>query len=330
MSLLFFLAAAAAPQPSELKTFGDWTVGCDNGLACHATSLHPENSEWEGRGAIAVTREPEPDAQPSISLFTNEEKAALRVDGRPLRVRLATNESGVAVAAADVPAALAALRTSRELDVRAAEGGGRVSLRGLSAALLYMDDRQKRIGTVTALVKRGPRLASAVPAPPPLPEVVELKSLGTRKAALPAKRLAELRASGDCNDDAPREVTSVALDARTTLTLVPCWLGPYNSTSLVLVAQREDGSDLRPARFDFNASAGEVTGADVPPGGAYWDEEAGRLSSYFKGRGLGDCGSMQEWAWDGTMFRLIRAQTMGECRGSTDYITTWRAKAVRR
>ena len=68
----------------------------------------------------------------------------------------------------------------------------------------------------------------------------------------------------------------------------------------------------------------------MPPDGAYWDEGTRRLASFFKGRGLGDCGAGQEWAWDGEMFRLIHAEAMGECRGSTDYITIWRAQAVGR
>jgi hypothetical protein len=28
-------------------------------------------------------------------------------------------------------------------------------------------------------------------------------------------------------------------------------------------------------------------------------------------------------------FRLVHEEAMGECRGSTDYITTWRAEVVR-
>jgi hypothetical protein len=112
-----------------------------------------------------------------------------------------------------------------------------------------------------------------------------------------------------------------------TVILVPCSQGAYNGSSLVLVAHKADRSDLQPAAFDFNGSADERGPTPTPPEGAYWDEKTGRLSSFFKGRGLGDCGAGQDWAWDGRMFRLIRAEAMGECRGSTDYITTWRARA---
>jgi hypothetical protein len=45
-----------------------------------------------------------------------------------------------------------------------------------------------------------------------------------------------------------------------------------------------------------------------------------------KSRGLGDCGLVQNWAWDGQRFRLVLQQEMTECRGSLEFITTWRAE----
>ena len=63
---------------------------------------------------------------------------------------------------------------------------------------------------------------------------------------------------------------------------------------------------------------------------AGWDQERGLLTSFSKGRGLGDCGTLSEYAWDGRAFRLVEQAEMGECRGSTDYITTWRARVVRK
>ena len=39
------------------------------------------------------------------------------------------------------------------------------------------------------------------------------------------------------------------------------------------------------------------------------------LSSFDKGRGLGDCGVSADWAWDGKTFRLVEYRFMGDCRG---------------
>lgn len=337
MLFLAFLAAAA-PQPGELRTFRDWIVGCDNGLACRATSLVPEGEELGEDGAmLSLSRGPGAGAPPIISVGTEDVSAALLADGKRLPVRLESGSDGLVVRPADIPAMLATLRSARRLEIRSNGGKerGAVSLAGVSAALLHMDERQRRAGTVTALVRPGRRGPGTVPPPPNLPRVVEVRP--TAGAAPPARiaaaRIAALQTAADCDPDLPLDdggVEAHRLDDRTTLTLVPCWMGAYNATSLVLVSWRPDGGDARPASFDYNASAGERSGADVPPDGAYWDEEKGRLASFFKGRGLGDCGSGQQWAWDGTMFRLIHAEAMGECRGSIDYITTWRAEAVRR
>jgi hypothetical protein len=49
-----------------------------------------------------------------------------------------------------------------------------------------------------------------------------------------------------------------------------------------------------------------------------------------KGRGIGDCGGSQHYVWDGTEFRLVAVEEMGECRGVVDFISVWRARVVER
>jgi hypothetical protein len=332
IALLAFAAAAAAPQPGELKTFKDWTVGCDNGRSCQAVALMPEGA-WEQRVTMALRRGPEADAAPEISFDTDVPVAALAVRGRRLGVTVEQKNGYPEVRPDSVAAMLEAIRSGGEIETLDASGrrSGRLSLSGANAALLYMDEQQRRLGTVTALVRKGSRPASAVPVPPPLPIVAEVRPVGNIPArARPMARLARFKKAANCDPDLsakdhPAEARRFRDGA--TVILVPCSLGAYNGSSLVLVSRKADRSDLQPAAFDFNASAGERGGSLTPPEGAYWHEESGRLASFFKGRGLGDCGAGQSWAWDGRMFRLIHAEAMGECRGSTDYITTWRARA---
>ena len=71
--LLAAAAASAAPQPGEIKTYGDWTVGCDNGWRCQAGSLFPEPQEDDlyAAGAIIFLGLPDyyrqsPDEVPSL------------------------------------------------------------------------------------------------------------------------------------------------------------------------------------------------------------------------------------------------------------------------
>ena len=85
-----------------------------------------------------------------------------------------------------------------------------------------------------------------------------------------------------------------------------------------------DDGTLRPATFDAS------TGIDPEAGGVPQLVNAGfgegLLSSHAKGRGIGDCGVSQSFAWDGTRFRLVEQSEMTECRGSTRLIPTWRAE----
>ena len=88
----------------------------------------------------------------------------------------------------------------------------------------------------------------------------------------------------------------------------------------VLQALLFDGPSLDPSAG--KSGTGDITNGD-------WDPKTRRLSSYEKGRGLGDCGSTENYAWDGARFRLVEQNEMGECRGSADYIRTWTARTDR-
>jgi Protein of unknown function (DUF1176) len=99
---------------------------------------------------------------------------------------------------------------------------------------------------------------------------------------------------------------------------VPCGNGAYNFLSDVLVIDAK--GVVSEAEFDAE-----------PPTGFYnvnWD--GNRLSTYYKGRGVGDCGERQSFAWDGKRFRLVEQDEMDRCGGSADYIPTWRARVVGR
>ena len=85
MIVTFFLLAAALPQPAKLQTFHDWSVGCDNGGACHAVALMPES--WPDDGlTMSVRRGPEAGAQPVLAfdLGADSNAASVGADGKRL------------------------------------------------------------------------------------------------------------------------------------------------------------------------------------------------------------------------------------------------------
>jgi hypothetical protein len=328
MLFLALAATAAAPQPGELKTFADWTVGCDNVRACHAVALVPDGDDRERYLLLVVCRDGAPRAAPELSFSTEAEPPAgpltLRIDGKPV-----ARVTGGAALPFNRALASALANGSR---ATLTDGGGRAlasaSLKGAAAAFLYMDERQRRIGTVGALRRTGPKPDTAVPPPPPLPRIVR-PAAGPKppRALAPA---AAARLIGPDNAiceyaNGPVAPRAVRLDARHSLALVahPCGNGAYNimSSALVLDAQ---GRATR-ARFDVPTGMGPDDPSLV---NADWDADRRRLTTFTKARGLGDCGVSHEYAWDGARFRLVHEAAMGECRGSTDYITTWRAAVV--
>lgn len=326
---LLLAAAAGAPQPTELKTFQDWTVGCDNGRACHAVALMAV--DWPEDGlTMSVRRGAEAGAQPVVAfaLGADSNAVAAAADGRRLSIRLIGAGGETRVAAADVAVAIAALRSAGRLSVESADGSalGTVSLKGATAALLYMDEQQRRIGTATALVRPGNKAAAV---PPRLP-VVAARAIPSRAApAMSAATLGALRRKHGCTLDevgGPEDHETAAIGPSETLLLLACGSGAYNVSHVLFVIR--PGRPAQLAAFDISPEWWD----DGKPVliNAGWDKERGLLVAYAKGRGVGDCGTASEFAWDGSRFRLVEQSEMGECRGSTDYITTWRATVVRK
>ena len=329
--MLLALLLQAAPVPGDLRTIRDWTVGCDNGRACQAVALLPEGG-MDG-ATLTVRRGPEAGAVPAIWVTVRSEgvpsPAYLAIDGRRFPLRL---DRGTAALLVRDPAGAARLLGQATRIDAVVEEGGRVAIpvssRGSAGALLYMDEQQRRIDTTSALVRRGP--STRVPAPPAVPVIASPAPSPRAPRRLTGARVEQLlgRERTRCDYAQPLSTNYARLDARATLLLAshPCGNGAYNLFSSAYVI--DERGRATPARFDFDVGVGERGGGTLVNAG--WDANTRRLSSLFKARGLGDCGAAQAYAWDGRRFRLAEASAMGECRGSTDYIPTWRARVLER
>ena len=327
--LIILALVLAAPQPGTLRTIADWTVGCDNGRLCQAVALLPGGG-MDG-ATLTVRRGPEPGAVPAIWVTVRSEgvpsPAYLAIDGRRFPLRL---DRGTDALLVRDPAGAARLLGQATRIEAVVEEGGRVAIpvssRGSAGALLYMDEAQRRVGTTSALVRRGP--STRVPPPPALP-IVRQPPASARPARTmtPMQVRARLdRENAMCDNPLRLAVEAARLDAANSLVLAthPCGNGAYNifSTAFIL----DERGRARPATFDRNAGPEGLDGLV----NADWNANARRLTTFAKGRGIGDCGVRQQHAWDGARFRLVSQTVMGECRGSTDYITTWRARVVGR
>jgi hypothetical protein len=318
-----------------METFKDWIIGCDNVGRCDAQSLAPEGADFfENAYTVGLRRDLSPGGVEVW--FPTAERGVLDfiVDGR--KVASASAEGGYATVRGSQATELAiAMARGTRMEIKAGDKGlARPPLAGSSAALRYMDAHQGRAGTTTALVAIGSRSEGTVkPARqlPTVPQVVSNPALSAtplssaeRASAIKVADCADLVASSDRLDMFP-------LSGSQTLVLVPCGRGAYNINSVALVATGLTGNrSFVRAKLDSKPGPG-VDGVDYSmlTNGSF-DSTTGRLRNYYRGRGIGDCGDQQEYVWDGAGFRLVEARMMGECRGSREWITVWRAETMPR
>lgn len=329
MLILAALALAqAAPQQGPMKTFGDWVVACDNVKRCEMASLQPEGGDWSG-WQMAVAREAGPAGGWAVELMGDDAPAGLtvHVEGAPASSAAAVWR-GTNFVGGDSLRLVEALANGKAVVVRTRAGKelGRISLSGSSASLRFIDAEQGRAGTVSAAVAKGAKPASAVPAALRLPVIASIRASGT-PAVLSSALLRQLWTRSDCAENyegaARPDVERHALGGGATLALVPCGAGAYNYSTIAYVVR---GGKAQLAAFD--SPPGWTADSPVMLVNATFDARTGELGSYAKGRGIGDCGSAETYVWDGARFRLTEARAMGECRGSSNWLTVWRARAV--
>lgn len=330
-------ATGAGPVPATLETYRDWTIACDNGGRCETASLAPENdADYDAQATVFIERDGGPDAQPKVTISLPKQQTGtvdIRIDGKTA-ASAPVKDADVVVSGQNAFALVTALARGSRFEV--AQTGKTIahaSLNGSGAALRYMDARQSRAGTVTALIAKGPLGARAVKTPPALPTVKgvavppEGAKLNLWKAeAAQAEKLTQCAAE---NASPTLNPELYALGGDKVLVLLPCGAGAYNFLTMPLIASGKAGRrTLAFAKFDYKPGWTEDAAKPMLIN-ASWLAKDATLSSYAKGRGIGDCGGSETYVWDGAMFRLVEATAMGECRGAWSWLTTWRAKVVK-
>lgn len=329
--LLAAATLAGAPNPPSPKVFGDWIVACDNGRACGAVALLPSEAGGAGFSSLEIDRKAEGSAAPEL-LVVQAPQAVVALQAGDRRLPLPVDKADSAsIRPADAPAVIVALRSTPTLALIDASGAvlSKISAKGASAALLYMDEAQQRLGTVTALARPGSGPATAVPPPPVLPVIVAAPRSAKPPARFGAavwKRLlgGDACKPGDSRKDPPPSF--FRLDDAHTLALVTtaCTSGAYNEDTAIDLITDARPNGPEPAVLEQIAHAPEEDGVNAM--NAAWDAKTHTLHTGFKGRGFGDCGLWRDYVWDGRRFRLSQQSEMGECRGGMDPITTWRAR----
>jgi hypothetical protein len=330
----------AQPLYREIK---DWVIACDNTRSCFAKFAPAQEGDGDG-GFLSLTRDAGPSAGVSVSLEDVEgqnppDARSLRLDGRPVGVglawRLNPKEQAATLEGAGAAAFVRAISNGTRLTYGGNASPSIVSLSGLKAALLVMDEAQGRLDTVTALARTGPRPATAVPAPialpaihaaPPQPPLPDAASFAARVR----RSQGALLKAHDCRPKMSRADEAHPLDRAKVLVLLGCLAAAYQETSLTLIAPRDGPEQARLLVLPLEPTATE----NEPLPGEYiidgWDAASSTLSQSAKGRGPADCGSSTSWTYDGQRFLVTRYNALPRCGGGPpgDWPTIYRVRVV--
>ena len=327
--------APGEPAIGRLQIFEDWAVGCDNRLSCSAVSLVPEGAGTSYSVLVTIQRAGGPEGAGLVRLIAADQmhgKIDLMVDNQRL-ARIKTQGDTIEIAGPGAIEMIRKLGASFAFEVRDRQ---RVidapSLRGLPDALRYMDEQQGRVGSQGALAALGEAPADTARPVPPVP-VVAVEAHTAPDAPPPALTPDEQTAArrlavceGRLDNDYPLETHN--LDETHALVLLPCNAGDYNVSAVPLVATGGPGSwRFQIAHFDHAPGYSGDPGTPPLIVNARWNPAKGELSSFAKGRGLGDCGTAETYRWDGDLFRLTEARSMPVCRGAWEWPVLYSAAA---
>ncbi|SOD26889.1 Protein of unknown function [Variovorax sp. YR752] len=307
---LSLAALSAGAADKELVSFShnDWELACDNTRTCRAAGYQPESGASEPVSML-ITRKAGLGTAIDIQLQIGDDDG---VKG-PLRFKVGkATVSGLAAGTASfddsqVRTVLPELLKGDDATVTA-NGGKKwtLSLAGLNAVLLKMDEAQGRVGTPGALVRRGSKPESSVlpPVTAPVVNVVVPPKAHPGDDALAARIFPFLKldsAKEDCNnreDINAKSLTVSRLTDRKVLLSLGCGMGAYNYSSLLWIAN--DKPPYAPVSIEANGD---------------FDEKEGSVTSAMKGRGIGDCWSSETWHFNGKDFVRTGSTGDGMCRG---------------
>lgn len=337
LAVLSPAASAAQPHAPVYREIKDWVVACDNTARCEAAS-----ASMDARLILRLTSEAGPDGGPTLLLESEApvDPATLLLDGRPFAaaalLQPATDDDDslqrIGRDAAQVRAFLDAIRNGERLTAGDGDAAPAASLAGLAATLLLIDETQGRLGTTTALLRRGPLPATRVPPPPPAPEIPRASSAPPlteaqrhRLMRTVRERAAEELRRERCDTGGVYD-NAHSLGTDEALVLIECWRGAYQSTSLAFRLPRDGSGAPQRVRLALPFRiGGEDRVVDAFTNAGY---EKGELFHSAKGRGLADCGESASWVFDGRDFHLRRYYRLDACSGGRpgEWPALWRSR----
>lgn len=332
------LASEAYGDPFTGEGFikDDWQLVCDNTLTCRAAGYGSDDGDTAKPASILLTVLPNQRAIEAELMLQNvyddesgpdiawrdqlDSQMSLYLNNKKYgKVQLDSDISGT-LNTTQIEQLLAQSRQNTKIEFRSGAYSWSVSDKGLTAILLKLDEVQGRVGTPLALVSSKanqrmiPKSAQPIPKifmPPVYPSYDAKRYLDPTRAKswrahiyswVTANAKEDLDeecsllnpANYEWSDDS--EWTFTPIDAHHTLASHVCWRGAYNQGEGFWVINHEKPN--KPTLITYS-------------GGSYED---GQIFASHRGRGPGDCVSVNEWTWNGTTFVKSSAFDTGLCR----------------
>ena len=109
--------------------------------------------------------------------------------------------------------------------------------------------------------------------------------------------------------------------------------GAYNMNSVYFIVPAGQPQAARPVNFRWPIQVGDTMqdGEGQIATNSSFNPKTLTLTTFSKGRGIGDCGTEENWVFDGKTFRLAELKVMADCRGvlSEDWPVVFRAEVKR-
>ena len=316
------LTAMATPIQGFFKNYQDWDLICDNLGTCRMagyqeegddpvsilfTRAAGENAAVEGKLTISPFGEADRDVQvgQDIEIWLN---------GKSLgTVKHISDENPDKLTEAQTKALLSGLKKESEIRLTYGKTTLKVSDKGAAAAMLKMDEFQQRLNTPSALICKGQeKHAVLAPQPAPKIEVVSVNNRKTTELKRGEKQydnvLALLRKANSCDDEdiTSQDITLYPLTQNKVLAEALCVRGAYQSTNYYAVLDDKLSKVEQVLADQYNGVGGDRKQSYAFVRGAY------------KGRGAGDCWSIQDAVWNGKIFILTSEWTTGSCKRFPD------------
>lgn len=326
------LQASEPPLLPLQKVFKDWQVTCNNVNDCDI-----RNTDEEVRIIIERKAGEKGDVLLKLQQFVGDNPEGVWLDGKKISSDLTFSkkvdedwDNASTENLAIVQRWIQATKRARTLSLTPA--GHSVSLSGLNAALLLVDERQQRLNNQSALLQIGNNKPSAVPPRPPLPlvdlPVPKVVPVTNSQALIDGvlkthESLLEKESCASDTDDRERNAV-LPLNDRQALVMINCGMGAYQSSSMLFISERDDASQSTSLTLN-------VPGEGAKPERLTWfteadyDPKTGMLVFSGRGRGLADCGHNGSWKYDGRAFHLTSYNNQPSCHGGEpgDWPSLW-------